>query len=105
MQEILKLLSIFPGVRYQIPVIFAPVNCACADIAGNTAVKFKVTATVGIANFIGVSKIFIGASASVASLNLDHHLIDLVELRYGGVERLRSLVICGDTRDVSAYSI
>jgi hypothetical protein len=105
MLAILKLFSEVPRVSYVIIVVFALVDCARGDVAGDPAPVFGVTATVGVANFIGVSEICLAASASVASVNLNHDLIDLVKLRFGGVERLRSLFISGDTRDVSANSI
>ena len=105
MQAILNLFSEVPRVSNVIIVVFALVDCARGDIAGDPAPVFGVTATVGVANFIGVSEICFATSASVPSVNLNDDLIDLVKLRFGGVERLRSLVISGDTRDVFANSI
>ena len=52
-----------------------------------------IIAPVGVANVKGVSG---AAIASEASLDLDHDLIDLIEMRSGGVERLMSAVTRGD---------
>ena len=103
MQEILKLHSESPKshvieVITAVGVNTAHVKGAADDLAVGPQTVLDVIAPVSVANGIGVSG---AASAGVTSLDLDHDLIDLIELRSCGVERLRSVVTSGDTLGLS----
>ena len=99
MQEISELHSESPkshviDVITAVGVNAAHVEGAADDLAVGSQTILPVIAPVGVAYVVGVSG---AANASVTSLNLDHDLIDLIELRSGRVERLRSVVTSGDT--------
>ena len=103
MQEILELHSESPEshvieVIAAISVNAAHVEGAADDLAVGSQTVLSVIAPVGVANVIGVSS---AANTGVTSLDLDHDLIDLIELRSGRVERLRSVVTSGDSLGVS----
>ena len=103
MQEILELHSESPeshviDVITAIGVNAAHVEGAADDLAVGSQTVLSVIAPVGVANVIGVSG---AANTGVTSLDLDHDLIDLIELRSGRVERLRSVVTSGDSLGVS----
>ena len=99
MQEISELHSESPkshviDIITAIGVNAAHVEGAADDLAVGSQTILPVIAPVGVAYVVGVSG---AANAGVTSLDLDHDLIDLIELRSGGVERLRSVVTSGDT--------
>ena len=103
MQEILELHSESPeshviDVITAIGINAAHVEGAADDLAVGSQTVLSVIAPVGVANVIGVSD---AANTGVTSLDLDHDLIDLIELRSGRVERLRSVVTSGDSLGVS----
>ena len=75
---------------------------AADDLAVGSQTVLSVIAPVGVANVIGVSS---AANTGVTSLDLDHDLIDLIELRSGRVERLRSVVTSGDSLGVSITTV
>ena len=85
MQEIFELHSESPKshvieVITAVSVNAAHVKCAADNLAVGPQTVLDVVAPVGIANVIGVSG---AAGACVTSLDLDHDLIDLIELRSG----------------------
>jgi hypothetical protein len=99
MQEISDLHSESPkshviDIITAIGVNAAHVEGAADDLAVGSQTILPVIAPVGVTNVVGISG---AANASVTSLDLDHDLIDLIELRSGRVERLRSVVTSGDT--------
>jgi hypothetical protein len=99
MQEISELHSESPkshviDIITAIGVNAAHVEGAADDLAVGSQTILPVIAPVGVAYVVGVSG---AANAGVTSLDLDHDFIDLIELRSGGVERLRSVVTSGDT--------
>ena len=107
MQEILELHSESPEshvieVIAAIGVNAAHVEGAADDLAVGSQTVLSVIAPVGVANVIGVSG---AANTGVTSLDLDHDLIDLIELRSGRVERLRSVVTSGDSLGVSIATV
>ena len=80
----------------------AHVEGAADDLAVGSQTILPVIAPVGVAYVVGVSG---AANAGVTSLDLDHDFIDLIELRSGGVERLRSFVTSGDTLGSSITTV
>ena len=107
MQEILELQSESPKshvieVITAIGVNAAHVEGAADDLAVGPQTVLDVVAPVGVANVIGVSS---AAGACVTSLDLDHDLIDLIELRSGRVERVRSVVTSSDTFGLSIRTV
>jgi hypothetical protein len=113
MLEILELHSVSSehiGYPTGADIVFPFAAIMPFELLNDLAVEYTLIkpafALVGLA-ILEVSEWFVeyAAIANEASLCLDHHLIDLIELRSGGVERLRSVVISGDTPDVSANSI
>jgi hypothetical protein len=107
MQEISELHSESPkshviDIITAIGVNAAHVEGAADDLAVGSQTILPVIAPVGVAYVVGVSG---AANAGVTSLDLDHDLIDLIELRSGGVERLRSVVTSGDTLGSSITTV
>jgi len=107
MQEISELHSESPkshviDIITAIGVNAAHVEGAADDLAVGSQTILPVIAPVGVAYVVGVSG---AANASVTSLDLDHDLIDLIELRSGRVERLRSVVTSGDTLGSSITTV
>ena len=107
MQEILEFHSESPkshviDVITAVGVNAAHVEGAADDLAVGSQTILPVIAPVGVAYVVGVSG---AANASVTSLDLDHDLIDLIELRSGRVERLRSVVTSGDTLGSSITTV
>jgi len=107
MQEISDLHSESPkshviDIITAIGVNAAHVEGAADDLAVGSQTILPVIAPVGVAYVVGVSG---AANASVTSLDLDHDLIDLIELRSGRVERLRSVVTSGDTLGSSITTV
>ena len=107
MQEISELHSESPkshviDVITAVGVNAAHVEGAADDLAVGSQTILPVIAPVGVAYVVGVSG---AANASVTSLDLDHDLIDLIELRSGRVERLRSVVTSGDTLGSSITTV
>lgn len=107
MQEISELHSESPKshvihVIAAIGVNTAHVEGAADDLAVGSQTVLSVIAPVGVANVIGVSS---AANTGVTSLDLNHDLIDLIELRSGGVERVISLVTSGDTLGSSIATV
>jgi hypothetical protein len=99
MQEISELHSESPkshviDIITAIGVNAAHVEGAADDLAVGSQTVLSVIAPVGVTNVVGISG---AANAGVTSLDLNHDLIDLIEMRSGGVERLRSVVTSGDT--------
>ena len=107
MQEISELHSESPkshviDIITAIGVNAAHVEGAADDLAVGSQTILPVIAPVGVAYVVGVSG---AANAGVTSLDLDHDFIDLIELRSGGVERLRSVVTSGDTLGSSITTV
>ena len=80
----------------------AHVEGAADDLAVGSQTILPVIAPVGVAYVVGVSG---ATNAGVTSLDLYHDFIDLIELRSGGVERLRSVVTSGDTLGSSITTV
>ena len=99
MQERMEIDSVSPCSH--VILVIAAVGVNAAQVEGEAdyltvgpQTILMIIAPVGVANEKGVK--LVAASASVASFLLDHDLIDLIEMRSGGVERLMSVVTRGD---------
>ena len=99
MQERMEIDSVSPWSHVFVVIAAVGVNAAQVEVEADYLTVGPQTiliiiAPVGVANE-KVEKL-VSASAKVASFILDHYLIDLIEMRSGGVERLMSAVTRGD---------